>query len=70
MSSEEHVPTSYSDRVYLITGGSDYLWACGPINEGIQAGDSILCFYGQTKEQWSCEVIAVFSDQTATVKRL
>jgi hypothetical protein len=65
---EEHVPTSFSERVYLLTGRTEGVGqVAGPLNPVVQSGDSILVFDNDAKHQLMGTVTALNEDGTATV---
>lgn len=66
---EEHVPNSFVERAYLITGGLEgNATVAGPLNPEVQVTDSILAFDNRTKCQYLAQVIEILPDGSASVQ--
>lgn len=69
MTEEERNPTSFFERVYLITGGlAGAATVAGPINPEIKAQDNLLAFDNRTKVQYVGRVVEVFPDGSAAIE--
>lgn len=67
---QDRPPIIRSERAYLLNPAMGFEDVVGPVAEGVQVGDTILCFNAKTTQQWSCRVVEMRPNLMALVERV